>query len=281
MALPDFLIIGAMKCGTSTLAAQLGAQPSVFLTTPKEPNFFSDDTIHARGRGWYEGLFAAARPDQLKGEASTHYTKLPTYPETVARLAAVLPEPKLVYMIRNPLERMASHYIHEWTMGVIRGDLGQALVAHPELVDYGCYGRQIAPYVERFGSERILLTSLEEMTRAPQATLDRIWEFLGAPGRPVWQEEHARENVSAERFRRLPLHGLIFANPVAAALRRTLVPQALRDRIRRGRQMQDRPVLPAPDRQRLQEIFARDAETLRGYFSGYPHLPLSYPFLAS
>ena len=59
---PDFIIIGAMKCGTSTLAAQLACQDGVFLTTPKEPNFFSDDEIYARGHGWYRSLFAAAAP---------------------------------------------------------------------------------------------------------------------------------------------------------------------------------------------------------------------------
>ena len=60
MALPDFFIIGAMKCGTSTLQAQLARQDGVFMTTPKEPNFFSDDDIFAKGRAWYEGLFADA-----------------------------------------------------------------------------------------------------------------------------------------------------------------------------------------------------------------------------
>ena len=60
MPLPDFVIIGAMKCGTSTLAAQLGAQDGVFMTTPKEPNFFSDDAVFAQGLPWYESLFEAA-----------------------------------------------------------------------------------------------------------------------------------------------------------------------------------------------------------------------------
>ncbi len=60
MSLPDFLIVGAMKCGTSTLAAQLGAQPGLFMTTPKEPNFFSDDDVYARGMAWYRALFDAA-----------------------------------------------------------------------------------------------------------------------------------------------------------------------------------------------------------------------------
>ncbi len=83
---PDFIIIGAMKCGTSTLYEQLAAQPGVFMCTPKEPNFFSDDRIYANGLDWYRGLFAPAPAGALCGEASTHYTKLPTHPATLERL---------------------------------------------------------------------------------------------------------------------------------------------------------------------------------------------------
>ena len=90
MALPDYLIIGAMKCGTSTLAVQLGAQPGLFMTTPKEPNFFSDDVIYSRGAAWYQALFDDAKPGDIKGEASTHYTKLPTHPDTLSRLRNLL-----------------------------------------------------------------------------------------------------------------------------------------------------------------------------------------------
>lgn len=124
---PDFLIIGAMKCGTSTLQAQLARQPGVFMTTPKEPNFFSDDAIYAKGPDWYAGLFADAAPGDLTGEASTHYTKLPTHPEALPRLTAALDAPKLIYMIRDPVTRTVSHFIHEWSMGVMQGDMGAAL----------------------------------------------------------------------------------------------------------------------------------------------------------
>jgi hypothetical protein len=93
MSRPDFLIIGAMKSGTSTLAAQLSEQAGIFMTTPKEPNFFSDDDVYAQGLPWYAALFDAAEPGDIKGEASTHYTKRPTYPETLARAQAVLEGP--------------------------------------------------------------------------------------------------------------------------------------------------------------------------------------------
>ena len=93
------------------------------MTTPKEPNFFSDDEIFARGLPWYENLFDAAASDDLKGEASTHYTKLPTYPNAAARLHAAHPDAKLIYLTRDPVERLVSHHIHEWTMGNMGRDI--------------------------------------------------------------------------------------------------------------------------------------------------------------
>jgi hypothetical protein len=282
MALPDFLIVGAMKCGTSTLAAQLGAQPGLFMTTPKEPNFFSDDDVYARGMAWYEALFDAAPASALKGEASTHYTKRPTHPDTLARLTAALPSaPRIVYLIRDPVERTLSHYLHERTMGEIATDIESAFDSHPEMVAYSCYGQQIAPYVQAFGAERIHVTSLERMERQPQDVLDEVCAFLGHAGAPVWQEERARVNASAERIRLLPMHKLLVDNPVATALRRALVPQALRQRIKQSRQIQDRPQLSPARRHALEEVFAHDHAELRRMFPHAAHLDASYPFLAA
>ena len=279
MRLPDFLLIGAMKCGTSTLAAQLGAQPGVFMSSPKEPEFFSEDAHFARGIGWYAGLFAAAPEGALLGEASTGYTKLPTHPEASARIAAALPEVRLIYMIRDPLARLVSHYIHEWTMGVIRSDLATALESHPELIDYGRYGHQIAPYVARFGAERVLLLTLEEMRAEPQAVLERVAGFLGAPQPVVWRAEMAQVNASAERIRRLPFHDLLIEHPLTTALRRALVPAGLRRRIREARQMSARPELPEADRARLVALYAEDRAQLEALFPGREDLGRCYPFL--
>ncbi len=278
MARPDFLIIGAMKCGTSTLQAQLACQEGVFMSTPKEPNFFSDDDIHARGLGWYEALFDAAGAGDLKGEASTHYTKLPTYPHTLDRMVQVLPQPRLIYMIRNPLERAVSHYIHEWSEARMGADPRAAFDAHPELVQYGCYAMQIAPFIDAYGPERILLTSLEQLSGDPEGEFARIAAFLGLGGGASWRADLAPQNVSAERIRRLPMQGLLLDNPVAAALRRSLVPKAVRDWVRQRRTIGDRPRLPDALQDRLRAEFLRDRAALARLFPAHPALDLCYPF---
>ena len=126
-SLPDFVIVGAMKSATSSLQEQLAAQPGIFMCTPKEPNFFSDADQYAKGISWYSGLFAEAPEESLMGEASTHYTKLPTYPGVVQRLKEHLPNARFVYVMRHPVDRLISHYIHEWSTGVYRCSLEEAI----------------------------------------------------------------------------------------------------------------------------------------------------------
>lgn len=262
MSLPDFVIIGAMKCGTSTLHAQLAAQPQFFMSEPKEPNFFSDDDIHAKGEAWYRSLFAAAPEGAIKGESSTHYAKLPTYPKTVERLASLIPAARFIYVTRDPVERLISHYIHEWTQGVITCGIEEAIERHPELIDYSRYNYQLRPFIERFGAERILHLEFERMTAEPQETLERIAAFLGAAGPVRWREDQGAQNVSAERIRAFPMKSLIVDNPVATALRRALVPKALRERIKSKLQMRERPALSEQTRRRLEAVF--DADRLCG-----------------
>ena len=278
MSLPDFLIIGAMKCGTSTLQAQLARQPGVFMSAPKEPNYFSNDEIFARGPAWYEGLFAEAAPGDLKGEASTHYTKLPTYPQTLPRMQAVLDAPKLVYMIRNPMVRAVSHYIHEWTEGRLGPDAIEAFRQTPEIAAYGCYGMQIAPFAAAYGADRIMLTSIEQITVDPDAAFAQISAFLELPADAAWQHDLPAQNVSAARMRRLPLQGLLIDNPVATALRRTLVPKSLRAWVRAQRTMTKRPDIPADLQTRLQAEFLADRAQLAEIFPGHLALDLCYPF---
>lgn len=256
--LPDFVIIGAMKCGTSSLHAQLAAQPQYFMSEPKEPNFFSDDEIYARGADWYRSLFRAAPNGAIKGESSTHYTKLPTYPKTIDRLAALIPNAKFIYVMRDPIERLVSHYIHEWTQGVITCSIDEAIEKHPELIAYSRYAYQLEPWIARFGNDRILPVSFEQMTAEPDAELQRVAAFLGAEGEVKWRDDLEALNVSSQRIRKFPGYELIVDNPLATALRRALIPRALRDKVKSNLQMRERPELSAAMRARLTEIFAGD-----------------------
>jgi len=259
--LPDFIVIGAMKCGTSTLHEQLSRAPGVAMSDPKEPQFFSDDDVYARGMEWYASLFDGAAPAAIAGEASTNYTKRPTHPKTVVRMRAALPDVRLVYMMRHPVERLVSHYIHEWTQRVIDAPIDAAVERHPELVDYGRYAWQLEPYLDAYGTERILPVFLERMKREPQAELGRVWKFIGAPGEAGWREDVGVANRSNERLRTCAWRDALLNAPGATAARR-LLPQSWRDRVKRRWTMNERPALGEDARRRVEGVFDEDLARL-------------------
>ncbi len=112
---PNLFIIGAQKCGTTSLHHYLAAHPEIFLSEPKEPGYFVPEIdYYPRDREWYLGLFEGASGHRYVGESSTHYTKLPVYPGVVERIADFVDEaPRFIYLMRDPIDRAVSHYWHD------------------------------------------------------------------------------------------------------------------------------------------------------------------------
>ncbi|MDH4234623.1 MAG: sulfotransferase [Gallionella sp.] len=260
--LPDFVIIGAMKSATSSLYQQLVQQQGIFMCTPKEPNFFSDADQYTKGMAWYAGLFANAPESSLLGEASTHYTKLPTHPKAVERLKKHLPNARFVYVMRHPVDRLVSHYMHEWSTGVYHCGIDKAIIKYPELISYGCYAMQLKPYFEAFGRDAVMPVFFDHLVREPQAELERVCRFIGYQGQPVWREDMKPDNVSSERIRKFPFYELLVKSALATWLRRNFIPQSLRDSVKSKLSMRNRPVLGAEDRARLEAEFDRDLAQL-------------------
>ncbi|MEM7153627.1 MAG: sulfotransferase [Myxococcota bacterium] len=258
---PDFIIIGAMKSATSTLHDQLAMQPGIVMSDPKEPNFFSDEENWAKGMGWYTGLFASAKPGDLCGESSTHYSKLPRHPKVTERLQEHVPDAKFVYVMRHPIDRLVSHYIHEWTMRVLEMPLSRALDEHQALHDFSRYTMQLRPYFEAFGRERVLPVFFDHVLKHSQAELERVCEFIGYEGKPQWKDMRA-SNVSSERMRVSPLRDLIVNAPGLTYIRKRFVPQSVRDRIKKLWTMRNRPQLTDAERTRLAKAFDEDLAEL-------------------
>ncbi len=261
--MPDFVIIGAMKCATSTLHDQLARLPGVSMSEPKEPNFFSDDANWQRGIGWYKGLFESMPAGDLKGESSTHYTKLPAYPDCAARMAENLPDARLVYVMRDPIDRIVSQYIHEWSQRVIDDGctIDDAIRAHPMLIDYSRYAMQLTPFIERFGYERILPVFFERLMGDPQPEFERIGRFLGITTPMRWETAPA-QNISSERQRRGPLVDAVLGVPLLQKLRRAVVPESVRARIRSQWTMPQRPQLSPGSIDYLHDLLDPDMRNL-------------------
>ena len=256
---PNFIILGAMKSATSTLQKQLVMQPNIFMTTPKEPNYFSNDEVFQSGEQWYSDLYKSAATEDLVGEASTHYTKLPRYPETVARAQAYAPGAKLIYVMRHPIDRLVSHYIHNWTQGFVGKNVGieEALESYENFVSYSCYEKQIKPWIDAYGADNVLPVFFDRLRAFPQTELERVCKFIGYQGEVRWVESEKADNVSSERVRKFPLYSLLVESK-AATWARSFVPRGLREKAKSRLRMQARPELSDDTVARLTAIFDAD-----------------------
>ena len=185
MERPDFLIVGAMKAGTTSLLAWLGAQPEVFVPAAKEPNFFSDDRVWGRGLAWYRGLFEGARPEQITGEASVACTDPANSTKAAARAAQTVPGVKVIFVIRDPIGRLRSHYRHEVLRGRERRPLGEALEALPcAYVERSRYFACFEPFTETFAREQLAVTRFEGLYGQTEQGWRDLLGFLGLEDRP-------------------------------------------------------------------------------------------------
>lgn len=181
---PDFLMIGAAKCGTTTLHQYLARHPQLFLPAEKEPEFFADK--FDRGWDWYANLFAAARPGQRRGEASTIYTWWQHYPTCAARIGQSAPHARLIYLLRHPVDRLHSQYAEQLKTARARGRHRPSLATfetflgeHEHLVRASEYIRYIDEYRRHFPAEALLVLLLEDLHRDPAATLRRACTHIG------------------------------------------------------------------------------------------------------
>jgi hypothetical protein len=258
MTKPDFIIIGAMKSATSTLHSQLALQPGVFMTSPKEPNYFSDNAQYSRGEAWYDSLFELAQCNDICGESSTHYTKLPDYPLTIERMVKRLKNSKMVYVMRHPIDRLISHYIHQWSQNVFKCDINRAIDDYEELIAYSSYARQLEPFLKQFGRENILPVFAEAIRQNPQKQLEKVACFIGYEGDVKWHHDVATQNVSSQRIRAFPGYSLLVESRVMTYLRQNLVPKSFRNKIKNGLTIQERPVIDGLHFNNLTTLFDQD-----------------------
>ena len=182
---PTFLIIGAMKTGTTSLYHYLAHHPQVHMPRQKEIDFFSEPAIWRLGWEWYLGQFASAPSSAVAiGEASTSYTKFPEFSDVPRRIAERLPRVRLVYLIRHPVERIHSQYAHHVLMGDERRPISEALLADPRYLNTSQYAMQLEQYLRYFDRDQILIVQAEHLRSVRRTTVRRIFTFLGID--PEW-----------------------------------------------------------------------------------------------
>lgn len=177
--LPNFVVIGAMKSGTTSLFHYLRVHPQAYLSPLKEVDFFVEEKNWRRGLDWYRAQFEGAGPEvRAVGEASTIYTKFPEYQGVPERMARHIPDARLIYLVRDPIERIRSHYQHRVLSGAERLPIERAVLDDPRYLDCSRYAMQIERYLEHFARDRILLETSEELRSNRLPTVRRIYSFL-------------------------------------------------------------------------------------------------------
>ncbi len=181
MRLPDFLIIGAQKAGTTTLYRDLLENPTIFLPIDKEPGNLSEDgALTDAGRSAYARHFAGAGSHQICGEATTGYTKQPDIPGVPERARNVLGEKfKVIYLVREPISRIISHHHHELISGQVSCGIDEAVRTDRRFVNYSRYAMQITPWRETLGPEQVLIVHFETYIENRLETIASVYRFLG------------------------------------------------------------------------------------------------------
>ncbi|MBL0921383.1 MAG: sulfotransferase [Phycisphaerales bacterium] len=236
--LPNFLVIGAQKSATSSVCDILSMHPQCFMTEPKEPYFFSHDEVYAKGWDWYLSLFAGASAPGKKaiGEGSTTYTQQWLYPRAVDRIREHVPGARLIYIAREPLSRIESHYLHLASKGGREmREFNDAVRNYPAYIDNSLYTKQIDLYRHAgWPDERILVLFFEDFKHDTGGQMQRVYRFLGVDESfttpPGWKAQHVsaegRTDSGALRpLRKVPGFGALRDGapaPVKEALRRIL-----------------------------------------------------------
>jgi hypothetical protein len=289
--LPDFLIIGAPKAGSTALHVALAHHPDLYLSPVKEPKFFMCDGPPAPQRGpgdahsvrewiWerdrYARLFAGAPAGAHRGESTPFYL---WDREAHRRMREHVPDVKLIAVLRDPVDRAYSNWTHMWCDGLEpEASFVRACLAEPERVaqgwapfwrylELGRYGEQLEDLYRWFPPEQVHVLRYRDLVDEHDRTLDRICEFLGV--RTGLISEAPSQNVSTwvEPTRvNLALQSVVRAGAEVGrwfppwVWRRASAPVLATLHRRHG----DRPELPAEDRHRLAAWFTDDVRRLEG-----------------
>jgi len=267
--LPNLVVIGGLKCGTTSLHHYIDLHPAVEMSRPKELNFFVAELNWSLGPDWYSSHFSGGAP--IRGESSPHYTNRPRFDGVAERMRSMLADARIIYMVRDPIDRMLSHYLHNLGGGYDDRSLAEAF-ADPEsaYVNRSRYFFQLEPYLDAFGEERIEIVGREELKRDRRGTMRRVFEFLGVDsGFNSEQFDREWETGTAKGGGRFRLMDRAVRLPGLRALDRNFdrLPESLRWLVERvvhdpGAGEAPKPEVPPPLRAELADLYRDDVARL-------------------
>lgn len=278
LPLPDAVCIGASKCGTTSLHYYLHAHPEIGVPRQKEVHFFLDPGNWHRGTEWYRAQFPAARV--LVESFGGGYTHYPVQRGVPRRMAEVLPQGKFIYMVRDPIERMLSRYVHNICECLDFAEPEEAFGGDPLNNPYiaeSLYAMQLERFREHFDDDRFLVVEYEDFRHRRRETVQGIFRFLGVD-EGFWSPdfEVVRHPTAGKRRKSdfgVALHRHFGRHALAGLGRLPLPMRAQRWVMHRGDQAlywlfsrpMERPLLAPALRARLIDVFRPDVERLEAF----------------
>lgn len=278
MALPNLIIIGAAKAGTTSLHYYLDLHPEIQMSAVKETHFFAGPPNGHRfelgqieSLEAYEALFDPAVP--VRGEASPSYANDPIRAGVPGRIEQLVPEAKIIYLVRDPIARTLSHYRHRVSVSGERRSLREVLDDSPEPAQLGetcmsLYSSQLENYLEHFPAEQIMVIDQADLLADRDAVLRSVFAFLAV------DEDFSSRHFSAEKLksserRTYPSgYNRFMRRFVARPARRLPVPPHIKHALRRNVEKRVFPPLAEPPleddlRARLEQLYGDEVERLR------------------
>ncbi len=220
--LPDFIIIGAMRAGTTTLWTYLNEHPDIYMAKKKEIGYFSDPKYQNLDLSWYTDLFSEARDNQLCAEASTVYSRWPNYGNVAERIYNKCPNIKLIYVLRNPIERAHSHYAYGIQEGKGPATFDLAIQNSNFYLDPGFYFEQIKQYLNYFSQDQIHCILHEDLVNDTNQTLIKTQEYLGLRITQLAKQSDYKVNSRGDRLLKKKLDTKLKNIPGASYIRKHL-----------------------------------------------------------
>jgi len=175
---PNLIVIGAQKCGTTTLHYYLNQHPEIYTSRIKELNFFNGIHNWEKGIDWYSSNFSSKY--KINGESSPQYTFIPQWDNVAKRMYSIIPDAKLIYIVRDPIERIISAYVHRYAAGHEDDNINNAFqhLDNNLYIIRTKYYMQISQFTEYYPLSRISIISSEDLRNKRTETIRDIFNFL-------------------------------------------------------------------------------------------------------
>jgi len=270
---PNFFIVGAPRCGTTSLYEYLKQTPGVYMSPVKEPRFFSSiDLVNPtsptiRDKKKYLTLFKKVKDEKAVGEASPVYLRDPQSPKLIHD---TVPKARIIVMLRDPVERSFSSYLLRKGLGKetlpFMDAIKKALNSHDDdsrrIIDAGFYSQQVKRYLDTFGKNLVKIIIFEEFVKDVRRVVKDVLEFLEVNAEPP---ESIGEIYNPFAVPRGPFAPFVLRSHFMLKIRNNLVPHAIGSFVIKNvlKKKETKPELSQEDRIFLEEIYRNDVKKLR------------------